>query len=87
MPKRYNLGWETRDRSYRGFWRSAARDHIDNHTADNNSCRKRTQGKDNYKIQVFHKPFSEDTSLLIKFLKNPHEEIIEDKLSCRGPSV
>lgn len=43
--------------------------------------------KDNYKIQVFHKPFSEDTSLLIKFLKNPHEEIIEDKLSCRGPSV
>ena len=47
----------------------------------------RPDQKDNYKIQVFHKPFSEDTSLLIKFLKNPHEEIIEDKLSCRGPSV
>ena len=40
--------------------------------------------KDNYEIQIYHKAFSQDTSLLTRFLKNPHEETIEDKASCKG---
>ena len=44
----------------------------------------RPEQKDNYEIQVFHKPFSQDTSLLIQFLRNPHEETIENKISCQG---
>jgi hypothetical protein len=43
--------------------------------------------KDNYEIQIYHKAFSQDTSLLTRFLKNPHEETIEDKASCKGMSV
>ena len=39
--------------------------------------------KDCFEIQIYHKPFTQDTSLLTTLLKNPHEEKIEDKVSCR----
>lgn len=38
---------------------------------------------DDFEIQIYHKPFTQDTSLLTTLLKNPHEEIVEDKVSCR----
>ena len=42
--------------------------------------------KDCFEIQIYHKPFTQDTSLLTTLLKNPHEEKIEDKVSCREMS-
>ena len=36
-----------------------------------------------YKIEIYHKAFSEDARLLIDLLNKPHEEVIEDKISCR----
>jgi hypothetical protein len=36
---------------------------------------------------IFHKAFSEDSSLLLNLLKNPHEERIEDKVWCRRVSA
>lgn len=35
-----------------------------------------------YKIIVYHKPFTNNSELLISLLKNPHELLVEDKLSC-----
>lgn len=35
-----------------------------------------------FKIDVYHKAFSQDSSLLINLLNNPHEEHIEDKIHC-----
>ena len=40
-----------------------------------------------YEIVIFHKAFSEDSSLLLNLLKNPHEERIEDKVWCRRVSA
>ena len=35
-----------------------------------------------FKIIVYHKPFTNNSELLISLLKNPHELLVEDKLSC-----
>ena len=35
-----------------------------------------------YNIRVYHKPFSEDASLLLKLLQSIHEMEIEDKICC-----
>ena len=35
-----------------------------------------------YKIIVYHKPFTNNSELLVSLLKNPHELLVEDKLSC-----
>ena len=37
-----------------------------------------------YDIEIFHKPFSENPSILINQLTNPHEETIEYKIVCRA---
>ncbi len=36
-----------------------------------------------YHIQIYHKPFSVDSSAVFKLFKSPHEMEIEDKLYCR----
>ena len=36
-----------------------------------------------YHIQIYHKPFSVDSSDVLKLFKSPHEMEIEDKLYCR----
>ncbi|WP_022932154.1 hypothetical protein [Treponema bryantii] len=36
-----------------------------------------------YHIQIYHKPFSIDSSDVLKLFKTPHEMEIEDKLYCR----
>lgn len=35
-----------------------------------------------FRIDVYHKAFSQDSSLLINQLNNPHEELQEDKIHC-----
>lgn len=35
-----------------------------------------------YEIEVYHKPFTTNSELLIKLLNNPHEMQVEDKVSC-----
>ena len=41
-----------------------------------------TSDKDVYEIEIFHKPFASDASLLINLLNNPCEMKIEDKVCC-----
>ena len=41
-----------------------------------------TSDKTTYEIEIFHKPFSKDASLLIKLLNEPREIKIPDVLSC-----
>lgn len=35
-----------------------------------------------YEIEVYHKPFTTNSELLIELLNNPHEMQVEDKVSC-----
>ena len=42
-----------------------------------------TNDKTLYYIEIYHKPFLNDASLLINLLNNPHEEKITDKVSCQ----
>lgn len=41
-----------------------------------------TSESEAFKINVYHKAFSQDSSLLVKQLNTPHEEFIEDKIQC-----
>ena len=41
-----------------------------------------TPDKTAYELEIFHKPFSKDASLLIKLLNEPREIKILDVLSC-----
>ena len=41
-----------------------------------------TSDNDVYEIEIFHKPFASDASLLINLLNNPCEMKIEDKVCC-----
>ena len=38
-----------------------------------------------YEVEVYHKPFSKDASVLISLLNNLHEMKIEDSVSCKIP--
>lgn len=42
-----------------------------------------TDSDERYEIVVFHKAFSKDSGPLLRILKNPCEEDIEDKIRCR----
>ncbi len=35
-----------------------------------------------FELQIYHKAFIQDSTLLTSFLKNPHEQSIEDKVCC-----
>lgn len=39
-----------------------------------------------YHIQIYHKPFSIDSSIVLDLLRSPHEVEIEDKVFCRKES-
>ena len=41
-----------------------------------------TPDNSTYELEIFHKPFSKDASLLIKLLNDPKEIKIPDVLSC-----
>ena len=41
-----------------------------------------TQPEEVYQIDVYHKAFSQDSSLLVDQLNNPHEEFVDEKIHC-----